>query len=136
MAVPKPSPTELPVLKQLWQQSPLSAREIHDRIAGDLGWSTSSTRKTLERMAAKGLIAETTAHGVKVYSPAVRKVATIARLAREFTRNVLDIDGAVPVAAFTGSALLNAEELEELEQMLETSDQDDQPSDGQGREGR
>ena len=49
-----PSITELTVLKALWKQQPLSAREIHQHIEDELGWSFSSTRKTLERMLDKG----------------------------------------------------------------------------------
>ena len=34
-----PSISELSVLKALWKQQPLSAREIHERIQAELGWS-------------------------------------------------------------------------------------------------
>ena len=48
MAVP--SMSELSLLKALWRQQPLSAREIHDQVVEEMGWSYSSTRKTLERI--------------------------------------------------------------------------------------
>jgi BlaI family penicillinase repressor len=54
MAVP--SISELSLLKALWRQQPLSAREIHDAVEAELGWSYSSTRKTLERMLDKGMV--------------------------------------------------------------------------------
>ena len=43
-----PSVTELTLLKCLWREQPLSARELHDQAAPELHWSYSSTRKTLE----------------------------------------------------------------------------------------
>jgi len=36
-----PSVTELALLKALWKQQPLSAREIHDAVADELAWSFS-----------------------------------------------------------------------------------------------
>ena len=36
-----PSISELSVLKALWKQQPLSAREIHDQVEPELGWSLS-----------------------------------------------------------------------------------------------
>ena len=39
-----PSMSELCLLKALWKEQPLSAREIHQRVAPELGWSFSSTR--------------------------------------------------------------------------------------------
>lgn len=52
----KPNNTELVILKLLWKREPRTAREIHDEIEADFSWSYSSTRKTLERMADKGLL--------------------------------------------------------------------------------
>ena len=52
----KPSPTELAILKILWAQEPLSAREVHSEIEKKLDWSNSSTRKTLERMSNKNFL--------------------------------------------------------------------------------
>ena len=55
-----PSMSELSPLKALWKEQPLSAREIHERVAPDPGWSFSSTRKTLERMLEKSMVGQHT----------------------------------------------------------------------------
>ncbi|MEG1116180.1 MAG: BlaI/MecI/CopY family transcriptional regulator, partial [Janthinobacterium sp.] len=62
-----PSVTELSLLKALWKDHPLSARELHARVEEELGWSFSSTRKTLERMLDKGMLLQRSVHGVLVY---------------------------------------------------------------------
>jgi predicted transcriptional regulator len=116
MAVP--SPTELCVLKALWRQHPLSAREIHDAVADELAWSFSSTRKTVERMLEKGMLVQATRHGVQVYQAALEKVGTLAAFAHDFGRRVMEIDSPLPVNMFTGSRLVDARELAQLEQML------------------
>ncbi|MCQ8184266.1 BlaI/MecI/CopY family transcriptional regulator [Parvularcula maris] len=113
-----PSETELRLLKVLWPEGRLSAREIHDAAAVDTGWSFSTTRKTLERMEAKGLIAAEPLHGIKTFVPLRSKLDVVGGLVTRFARNVLDLDGPLPAAAFTGSRLLDEGEAEELEQLL------------------
>lgn len=116
MAVP--SISELSLLKALWRRQPLSAREIHDEVAGELGWSYSSTRKTLERMLEKGMVRQALRHGVQVYEAASEKVDTLAAFAHDFGRRVMEIDAPLPVAMFTGSKLVDDAELARLEQLL------------------
>lgn len=113
-----PSISELTLLKALWRQQPLSAREIHDQVAGELGWSYSSTRKTLERMLDKGSVRQSTVHGVQVYEAALEKVDTLAAFAHDFGKRVMEMDTPLPVNMFTGSKLVDEDELSQLEQLL------------------
>ena len=113
-----PSITELTLLKCLWKQHPLSAREIHDRVEEELAWSYSSTRKTLERMLEKGMISQHSAHGMNVYAPVLEKVETLAEFAHDFSHRVMELNAPLPVNMFTGSRLVNQHELKELEQLL------------------
>ncbi|MDN2712575.1 BlaI/MecI/CopY family transcriptional regulator [Janthinobacterium sp. SUN118] len=113
-----PSVTELSLLKALWKEQPLSARELHARVEEELGWSFSSTRKTLERMLEKAMLVQRSVHGVLVYEANVDKVATLAAFAHDFGRRVMEIDSPLPVSMFTGSKLVDQQELAALEQML------------------
>ena len=113
-----PSATELALLKALWKEQPLSAREIHTRVEDELGWSFSSTRKTLERMLEKGMVVQEAAHGVQVYSSAVDKVSTLAQFAHDFGRRVMELDAPLPANLFTGSKLVDKKELAQLEKLL------------------
>jgi len=113
-----PSITELTLLKALWKQHPLSAREIHERVEEELAWSYSSTRKTLERMLEKGMISLHSIHGMNVYAPVLEKVETLAAFAHDFSHRVMEMNAPLPVNMFTGSKLVNQHELKELEQLL------------------
>jgi len=119
-----PSVSELSLLKALWRQQPLSAREIHEQVAEELGWSYSSTRKTLERMLDKGSVRMSLSHGVQVYEAALDKVDTLAAFARDFGQRVMEMDAPLPVNMFTGSKLVDKEELAQLEQLLHDWPQD------------
>lgn len=114
-----PSITELSVLKSLWKQQPLSAREIHERVEDELAWSYSSTRKTLERMLDKGYVRQHALHGVQVYEAVLEKVDTLAAFAHDFGRRVMEMDTPLPVTMFTGSKLVDQAELAQLEQLLQ-----------------
>lgn len=114
-----PSVSELSLLKALWKEQPLSAREIHERVVAELDWSFSSTRKTLERMLEKQMVVQQPQHGVQVYHPALDKVATLAAFANDFGRRVMELDSPLPVNMFTGSKLVDQQELAELEQLLQ-----------------
>ncbi len=118
VTITKPSPSELTILKTLWKQSPLSAKEVHQHVEDELQWSFSSTRKTLDRMLDKKLLGSKEVHGVKVYLAKASKVKTLASFIKDFTQKVLELDGPLPVSMFADSKLLEPEELEELEAML------------------
>lgn len=123
MAIPTTS--ELSLLKALWRQQPMSAREIHEQIVDEMGWSYSSTRKTLERMLEKGMISQQIRHGMQVYQAAMEKVDTLAAFARDFGKRVMEIDTPLPVTMFTGSKLVDDAELAQLEQLLNDWPADD-----------
>jgi len=121
----QPSRSELTILKVLWANAPLSAREIQDQIGPRLKWSFSTTRTTLSRMADKALLTLDTRHGVRVYGPAQSKARTLSGVMREFFDTVLEMEGPLPTAAFHDSKMLSEEEWEELDRYLnEESDND------------
>ena len=124
---PIPSVSELTLLKALWKQQPLSAREIHDAAADELAWSFSSTRKTLDRMLEKRMVSLQTVHGINVYSAQLEKVGTLAAFAHDFGRRVMEMDVPLPVTMFTGSKLVDQKELAQLEQMLQEWPDDEAP---------
>ena len=95
-----PSPSELKLLKLLWQHERLSAREIHDATAAATDWSYSTTRKTLDRMVEKGLIETAPVHGIKTFAASRSKLEIMAGLISDFARNVLDTDQPLPAATF------------------------------------
>ncbi|HBJ94691.1 BlaI/MecI/CopY family transcriptional regulator [Ponticaulis sp.] len=124
----KPTDTELTLLRPLWQSRRLSAREIHDATEASTGWSFSSTRKTLDRMVDKGLIAIEMVHGVKTFIPTTPKLSVLASLIGDFSKNILGSDQPLPAAAFVGSSLISEDEIDELEDLLKDLNEKDAQS--------
>ncbi|SNY52219.1 Predicted transcriptional regulator [Arsukibacterium tuosuense] len=115
----QPTAPELEILKLLWLKQPLTARELHDELAPVLGWGYSSTRKTLERMAAKGFIACTSCANKNTYTALLDKMPTLAAFVQDFANRVFEINGPLPVAMFANSKLVNASEIADLELLLQ-----------------
>jgi len=121
----QPSRSELTILKLLWNEAPLSAREIQDKIGPKLNWSFSTTRTTLSRMAEKALLNTEARHGVRVYIPADSKARILSGVMREFFDTVMDMKGPLPTAAFHDSKVLSQDEWEELDRYLNEAKPDD-----------
>lgn len=120
-----PSPTELCLLKALWRDAPLSARALHSQVEDELAWSFSSTRKTLERMLDKGMVAQEASGGLQVYRPLLEKVGTLAAFAHDFSRRVMEMDAPLAASMFTGSKLVDEHELERLDSLLQDWPEDE-----------
>ena len=114
----QPTAPELEILKLLWHSQPRTARELHDEVEHILGWGYSSTRKTLERMGDKGLVAMDFSGNKKIYCANVDKVKTLAAFAQDFAKRVFEIDGPLPVAMFADSRLIDECEIADLEKLL------------------
>jgi BlaI family transcriptional regulator, penicillinase repressor len=122
---PTATKTELMVLKQLWSAERGSAREVHDALSAETSWSYSTTRTILTRMEEKGLLTRSDVHGVAVYAPALTRVQVLGAMARELTRQVFDIKGALPASMFADSPHLSEDDLAELDAILNAEDEED-----------
>ena len=124
----KPSSSELVILKHLWYAGAQSVGEIHAAISPSLGWSRSSSRKTIERMVDKGLLSQREQHGLNIYRAKAKKIPTMAGLIQSFASDVWGLDGPLPVSNLVKSEVLSDEELAELDAFLKANS----PSEGEG----
>jgi predicted transcriptional regulator len=120
--LPELTKSELAILKVLWKQGEASAREVHERLPEALGWAYSTTRTTVERMVAKGLLERRSFHGINVYRALISRVTGLAGVVRELAERVFETDYAPVVSLFAESNALTDEEVEELSRLLEEED--------------
>jgi predicted transcriptional regulator len=118
-AVPELTKSELAVLKVLWREGEQSAREVHEGLPDALEWAYSTTRTTVDRMAAKGLLAKRSFHGIYLYEPRISRAAGLAGVVRDLAERVLETDYAPVVSLFAEANDLSPEEVDELERLLE-----------------
>ena len=120
--LPQLTPAELEVMKVLWESDGLSAREVHQRIGESMGWAYSTTRTTIERMVRKDLVKKGVFHGLHLYTASVSRASGLARMVRDFARQVLETSHVPVVSLFADSGSLSAEEIDELSRLLDTAD--------------
>lgn len=111
--------SELAVMKVLWKEDRLSAREVHERVGPGLDWAYTTTRTTMDRMWAKGLVSKTNLHGIYVFEPRITRAAGLAGVVRELAERVLESDYAPVVSLMAETQGLTPEEVEELSRLLE-----------------
>ncbi|MDX2436825.1 MAG: BlaI/MecI/CopY family transcriptional regulator [Acidobacteriota bacterium] len=120
--LPHLNPTELEVMKILWDADGLSAREVHQRLGDHMDWAYSTTRTTIERMVRKGLINKNRFHGLHLYTASVSRASGLARMVRDFARQVVETSHVPVVSLFADSGSLSGDEIDELKRLLDELD--------------
>ncbi len=109
---------EWDVLEVLWTQSPLSAREVFERLSGPKG-SQQTVRTLMDRLLAKAVIKRTDAHGVWVFSPARSREEVVHDEGRSFLRRFFEGRPELCAAYFIENEKLPAAELQRLKKLLD-----------------
>ncbi len=117
-APPKPTPSELELLRILWQTGPSTARQVHEAIAEDRPDMTAATvLRLLQLMHAKGLLLRDESQRAHVYSPAQPQDALQTSLVSELITKAFSGSGkALVLAALRGH--VSKKEREEIQQIL------------------
>ena len=118
------NPNELEIMKILWRDGRLSAREVHDRLTEDRGWAYSTTRTTMERLVAKELVDKEPVHGLHVYRARISRAQGLARLVRDFANQVLEASHLPVVSLFADAGTLSEDEVDELAALLDRIGED------------
>lgn len=74
--LPKPTKTELAILNVMWEISPTTVREIHERLCTKTRTSYTTTLKMLQVMFQKKLVTRDSSQKAHIYSPAMTKQDT------------------------------------------------------------
>lgn len=113
----KTTPAEFMLLEILWQESPLSAREVFERRRQE--GSLQTARTLLERLERKGLIRRSDCHGIAVYAPLATRDEVLADRQKDFLEHYFKGNPVEGAAAFLSNARLNGNDLEFLRRLLE-----------------
>lgn len=117
--IPELSKAEYDILRILWKEGRLTVREVHDQVYDIHKWAYTTTKTMMDRMIKKGLLEREKYHGIYLYKPLISRPAGLARMVRFFAERVLETDVGSVVSIFAKSNALSAEEIEELERLLE-----------------
>lgn len=120
--MPTPPPiteAEWSVMNALWDEHPLSAQDVHERIEEGREWSLGTVKTLLSRLAKKGAVLYEPAGKRFLYRPAFTKGACL----RAEGKDLLDRagrDARSPLLAFfLKNSRIDGDEIRELRQLLD-----------------
>lgn len=112
------SDAEWEVMEVLWDEAPLTSRDVVDRLLEVTDWSPKTIKTLLGRLVRKGALAYAEQGNRYLYSPAVARKDAIRAEGRSFVDRVFGGDAALALLHFAGQVDLPPEEIEDLRRLL------------------
>ncbi len=88
--VPRLSELEWEILKPLWDNGPMAARDIYDQVSEDHDWAYKTVKTMLARLVKKGALAYDQIGNSYLYRPAFDREEVTGEATRSFIRRVFD----------------------------------------------
>jgi predicted transcriptional regulator len=117
--LPRPTDTELTILRVLWENGSATVRQVHEALAGarDTGYTT--TLKLMQIMAEKGLVTRDESTRTHVYAARLTRDETQRQLVSDLVDRAFGGSAAALVMQALTAHSTSAEELKEIEEVIE-----------------
>ena len=112
------SSAEHEVMEVLWQDSPLTAAEVADRVPAEKGWSIRTVKTLLSRLLAKGVLTHEEEGRRYLYRPAVARDDYVARESRRLLDRLFGGRVTPLVAHLAERDVLSERDIAEIEALL------------------
>lgn len=112
------SEAELAVMEALWDESPLSASEVCERVCEARGWSLPTVKTLLSRLAAKQAVVTEPDGKRFLYSPAIARSAYVGTESRRLVERLFGGRAAPLFAHLAEAEALTPEDIAEIEALL------------------
>ncbi|MGV7210004.1 BlaI/MecI/CopY family transcriptional regulator [Oxalobacteraceae bacterium A2-2] len=119
-SAPKPTPSELEMLRLLWDSGPATARQVHQAALAarpDMNYAT--VLRLLQVMHAKGLLTRDESQRAHVYAPAQAQDALQTNLLKELIHKAFAGSGKALVLAALRGGHVSKKEREEIQALLD-----------------
>ena len=122
--------TEWKIMMLLWEESPLTCRQIEDSLKEETGWTRHTIISFLKRMIEKGYIYMEERSPAKLYYPLLDKNDTVLQETRSFAEKIFNGKLGLLVSSLAESEDITEDEInsmiESLKQVLvEKEDKDE-----------
>lgn len=112
-------PSEWGIMEILWNESPLSAAEIAERLPVDSGNNVKAVRAFLDRLLQKEAVTRRKIHGMYVFEPLIRREDSLRRESRTFLERFFQGNPISMISHFVENEPLDEEALQRLSEILE-----------------
>ncbi len=105
-------------MKVIWQESPLTAPSVIERLKHEVDWSPKTIQTLLARLVKKGALGVKKDAGLYEYYPLVSKEDCMHEETKTFLQKVYDGSIHGLIANFVKTESLSPKEIEELKRLL------------------
>lgn len=109
---------EYAVMEVLWEDAPLTAAEVAERVPAERGWSLATVKTMLSRLLAKGVLAHEEDGRRYLYRPVLRREDYVAEESSRLIDRMFDGRVTPLVAQLAARDRLSAADIEEIEALL------------------
>lgn len=112
------SNAELEVLKVLWDEAPLPANVIAERVQRTQDWHEKTVKTLLNRLAGKGAISFVKERRAYLYSPVIEQANYQQKVSNSFVDRLFAGRVSPLVAGFAKQGKLSADDVDELKSLI------------------
>ena len=116
---PRPTDTELQILRVLWRRGPSTVREVHEALAATHPTVYTTVLKLMQIMAEKGLVRRNEEQRAHVYEARLAREETQAQLLGDLLDRAFEGSATNLVMQVLSSKRASAEELEQIRAVLD-----------------
>ena len=123
-STPRPTDTELAILRVLWERGPSTVRQVHESLSRERPSAYTTALKMLQIMTEKGLVRRDESDRTHIYQARLSEEQTQRQLVRDLLDRAFGGSASKLVMQALASRRASAEELSEIRKLID------------GREGR
>ena len=117
--VPRISDAEWEVMNVLWDDAPLGAADVAERLAAGTGWTEATVKTLLGRLVRKGALTYSVDGRRYLYRPRVTRERCVRAESRSFVERVLGGRGSRLLVHLVEQTPLSPGEIDELRRLLD-----------------
>ena len=116
---PRPTDTELEILRVLWQQGPSTVRQAHEELTKSRFTGYTTTLKMLQIMTAKGLVERDDSQRTHVYTACLTQQQTQRHLISDLLSRAFDGSARKLVVQALSAEKISPRELDQIRRLLD-----------------
>lgn len=119
VSIPRPTETELELLRILWEKEPATVRDIYDTLNQERPSGYTTVLKLLQIMTAKGLVVRDEANRAHVYRAAISQDAMQSKILRDLSMRLFSGSAAQLALHALAMEPASQNELDEIRELIE-----------------
>jgi predicted transcriptional regulator len=116
---PRPTDSELAILRTLWQRGPSTVREVHEALVGTRETGYTTTLKLMQIMADKGLVTRNESARTHVYTAVAGEEQTQQQLVKDLVDRAFGGSAAALVLQALNAEGTTPAELNEIRKLID-----------------